>query len=68
MVGALLGVTAAINLVAGRWPRFALYSVFWWGAFQPVMTLAPMRYPSWWGPYADRLSDGVRARRAFANE
>lgn len=64
----LLVVTVLVNVASGRWIRFALYSAFWWTAFQLAGTLVPLRYPSWWGSYADHPSDGLQAQRALAGE
>jgi hypothetical protein len=64
----LLVMTALAATASGEWVRFGLYSAFWWTVSQLVATLAPIRYPSWWGPYADHPSDGLQAKRALGGE
>ncbi|WP_327051529.1 hypothetical protein [Halomicrococcus gelatinilyticus] len=59
-----LGVTALITVASGA-VQFALYGLFWAELSRLIATLVPIQYPSWWGQYAGKPSDGRRAMAAL---
>lgn len=56
LVVAATGV--ATSVVERESLRFAVVGLFYNQAFLAIITLFPMKYPSWWGLYAGRSSDG----------
>ncbi len=65
----LVSSGAALALHSGPMLLAQLSTLFATGALiQLVVTLAPLRYPSWWGAYAGKKSDGYRALELLRQE
>lgn len=63
-IASLLVCLGAFTVLAsaGGWVEFLLWGVFYGAASQFLVTIIPIRYPSWWtDTYAGMPSDGHRA-------
>ncbi|KZN24264.1 hypothetical protein A4G99_07505 [Haladaptatus sp. R4] len=60
-------ILALRSIPTDHWSLFALNGLLWWGVYQLVVTLVPIRYPSSWGAYAGTTSDGYDVLNALRN-
>ncbi|MBM7601009.1 hypothetical protein JOC34_003430 [Virgibacillus halotolerans] len=48
--------------------NFFITGMFWMNLIQFIVTIIPMVYPKWWGPYAGYTSDGYNALKVLQRD